>query len=290
MLKPIKNLAVIVMFLFIALVGFGNQDNVETPSIGKTVSADGVEIVYTSQGRGETAVIFIHGGFADRSYWSNQVNPFSKKYRVIALDLAGHGESGKNRKKWDLPSFAQDVRAVMEKENIRRAVLVGNSLGGPVAMETALLLPGKVIGIVPVDTYQDFTARPPAGYYQKIATSFRTDFNKTMQQMVRSLFHENVDPTFLKQIEAKMLKGSAEVAASLMESFETYDLNSIVKKVPLPIRCINGDLYPTQIDKNRAIHPDFDAVIIPNTGHYPMLEQPDLFNRRLAEILISFEK
>ena len=290
MLRSIKNLAVIVIFLLIAWPAPGNQSDVELPSIGKAISADGVEIVYTKQGKGEPTVIFIHGGFADRSYWSNQMNPFSKKYQVIALDLAGHGESGKNRKKWDLPSFAQDVRAVMEKEKIHRAILVGNSLGGPVAIETAWLLPTKVIGIVPVDTYQDFTARPPTGYYQKIAASFRTDFNKTMQQLIRSLFHENVDPTLLKQIDGKMLKNSAEIAASLMESLETYDMISTIKKVPQPIRCINGDLYPTQIEKNQGIHPDFDAVIIPQCGHFPMLEQPESFNRKLAQILINLEK
>jgi pimeloyl-ACP methyl ester carboxylesterase len=55
-----------------------------------------VEIVNTIQGSGETAVIFIHGGFADRSFWSNQINPLAAKYHVLALDLAGHGESGRN--------------------------------------------------------------------------------------------------------------------------------------------------------------------------------------------------
>lgn len=290
MLVLIKKLGIIAMFFLIALPVVGDQDNAGAPRIGKTVSADGVEIAYMSQGRGETAIIFIHGGFADRSFWSNQVGPFSAKYRVIALDLAGHGESGKNRQKWNLPAFAQDVRAVMEKENIRRAVLVGNSLAGPVALETTLLLPEKIIGIVAVDTFQDFAAQPPAGYFQKIAESFRSDFNKTMQQLVRSLFHSDVDPKLYAQIEAKMLKSSPEMAASLMASFESYDEAAAAKKVTQPIRCINGDLYPTQIEKNRSVHPDFDAVIIPHTGHFPMLEQPELFNRRLTEILASFEK
>ncbi|HLP57414.1 MAG TPA: alpha/beta hydrolase [Candidatus Deferrimicrobium sp.] len=280
---------IIILFFLIALPVVGNQDT-GAPRIGKAVSADGVEIAYTSQGSGETTIIFIHGGFADRSFWSNQVGPFSEKYRVIALDLAGHGESGKNRQKWNLPAFAQDVRAVMEKENTRRAILVGNSLGGPVALETTLLLPEKIIGIVAVDTFQDFAEQPPAGHFQKIAESFRSDFNKTMQQLVRSLFHNNVDPKLYAQIETKMLKISPEMAAELLASFETYDEAAAARKVTQPIRCINGDLFPTQVEKNRNIHPDFNAVIIPHTGHFPMLEQPELFNRRLTEILETFKK
>ncbi len=287
MLLWIQKIGIIAIFFLITLPVVGNQETIGGPKEGKTISADGVEIVYTSQGSGETAIIFIHGGFADRSFWANQMKPFSEKYRVITLDLAGHGDSGKNRVKWNLFAFAQDVRAVIEKENINRAVLVGNSLGGPVALETALLLPGKVVCIVAVDTFQDFSARPPAGYYQKIAAAFRSDFTGAMRQMVRSLFHTDADPALYAQVEKKMLNNSGEMTAALMDSFETYDTAESAKKAPQPIRCINGDLYPTQVEKNRAIHPDFNAVIIPHSGHYPMLEQPELFNRRLAQILES---
>ncbi|NIM13378.1 MAG: alpha/beta fold hydrolase [Candidatus Aminicenantes bacterium] len=280
----ISKLGIITVFFFIALQAGGKQDPVEVPRVGKTVSADKVEIVYTIQGSGETAVIFIHGGFADRSFWSNQVKPFAEKYRVIALDLAGHGESGKNRKKWNLPAFAEDVRAVMEKEKIQRAVLVGNSLGGPVALETARLLADRVVGIVAVDTFQVFM-NPPASYFQQQAKAFRSDSAGTMRKMVRALFHTDVDPSLHAQVEKKMLKGSTEMAAEFMESFATYDLVESVKKVPHPIHCINGDLIPTQVEKNRLLHPDFNAVILPHTGHYPMLERPELFNRHLEKIL-----
>jgi pimeloyl-ACP methyl ester carboxylesterase len=274
---------IIVLFIFTPQAG-GKQEPVEVPGVRKTVSADKVEIVYTIQGSGETAVIFIHGGFANRSFWSNQMKPFAEKYRVIALDLAGHGESGKNRKKWNLPAFAEDVRAVMKKEKIHRAVLVGNSLGGPVALETARLLPDRVVGIVAVDTFQVFML-PPADHFQQQAKAFRSDFAGTMRKMVHSLFHTDVDPALYAQVEKKMLKGSTEMAVEFMESFATYDLVETVKKVPHPIRCINGDLFPTQVEKNRLLHPDFNAVILPHTGHYPMLERPELFNRHLEKIL-----
>jgi kynurenine formamidase/pimeloyl-ACP methyl ester carboxylesterase len=281
----ILKLGIIIVFFLITLQAGGKQDPVEVPLVGKTLSADKVEIVYMSQGSGETAVIFIHGGFADRSFWRNQVKPFAAKYRVIALDLAGHGESGKNRKKWDIFGFAQDVRAVMEKEKIRRAVLVGNSLGGPVALETARLVPDKVLAIVAVDTFQVFM-NPPPGYFQQQARALRSDFTGTMRKMVRALFHKDVDPGLYAQVEKKMLKNSIHMAAGLMEFFATYDLVKTAKQVPHPIRCINGDLLlPTQVEKNREVHPDFNAVILPHTGHYPMLVKPELFNRHLEKIL-----
>lgn len=254
---------------------------------GKTVSADKVEIVYSAQGSGNTAVIFIHGGFADRTFWSNQVEPFAKKYRVIALDLAGHGESGDNRTKWNIFAFAEDVRAVMEKEKINRAVLVGNSLGGPVALETARLVPGKVVGIVAVDTFQDFAPETQPDY-KKYAANFRADYAGTMRQMLKTIFRSDVDPKLREWVEKKMLDNSSEMAAQVIESFIDYKQTGPLKVLKVPIRCINGDIYATNIKKNRGIYPDFDAVIIPGTGHYPMLERPEAFNKHLEKILEKF--
>lgn len=282
----ILKLGIFTIFFLIALQA-GGQEPPEAPGKGKTVSADKTEIVYTALGSGKTAVIFIHGGFADRTFWSNQMKPFAKKYRVIALDLAGHGESGKNRTRWNLVTFAEDVRAVMEKEKINRAVLVGNSLGGPVALETARLVPNKVVAIVAVDTFQSLSIQTPPDYFKKQAAALRSDFAGTMRQMVRTLVHADADPKLYAWVEKKMLNHSPQLAVAMMESFATSNMNmtETVKKLRHPIRCINGDLYPTQVEQNRAIHPDFDAVILPHTGHYPMLERPELFNRHLEEIL-----
>ena len=64
----------------------------------KVSSKDGVEIAYEVKGYGEPALVFVHGWCWDKSIWENQVKVFSAKYKVITIDLAGHGESGSNRK------------------------------------------------------------------------------------------------------------------------------------------------------------------------------------------------
>ena len=58
----------------------------------------------------------------------------------------------------------------------------------------------------------------------------------------------------------------------------------------MPIRAINGDLWPTRIEANRKVTPDFDAVIMKDAGHYPMLERPDEFNRLLAGVAADLER
>lgn len=99
-------------------------------------AVDRVQIVYSAAGVGEPALVFIHGGLANRGFWDGELKAFAARYRVIALDLPGHGESGTNRQHWGIPQFGADVRAVIEAEHIKKAILFGNSLGGPVMKHT----------------------------------------------------------------------------------------------------------------------------------------------------------
>jgi pimeloyl-ACP methyl ester carboxylesterase len=65
----------------------------------------------------------------------------------------------------------------------------------------------------------------------------------------------------------------------------SYDPAPALKEVKVPIRAINSDLNPTSVEVNRKYSPQFDAVIMKGSGHYPMLEDPAKFNQLLAEIL-----
>jgi pimeloyl-ACP methyl ester carboxylesterase len=254
-------------------------------------SRDSVQIRYWVAGHGEPALVLIHGGFADRTYWTNEITAFSNERLVIALDLAGHGQSGVNRKAWSMQAFGEDVCAVLDKEKVRKAVLVGNSLGGPVALEAARLARGRVLGVIGIDTFHDFTEVAPPSYYDERAKAFREDYSGAMKQMVQMLFHKDADPALIADVERKMLiSPGREFAGAIMESFKGYDEGLVAKGADVPIRAINGDLFPTEVLKNRALGLDFQAVILPHTGHYPMLENPALFNRVLAGFLTEWPK
>ena len=143
---------------------------------GRVRSADGVEIAWSARGGGETALVFIHGGLADREFWAPQLAALAGTFRVVALDLAGHGSSGRDRKAWTMEAFGRDASAVVEALELRRVVLIGNSLGGPVALEAARQLRGRVLGVVGVDTFHDAAAAPNPAELRKRAEAFRADF------------------------------------------------------------------------------------------------------------------
>jgi len=256
----------------------------------KTCQApDGVEIVYSAAGAGEPALVFVHGGLADRTFWDAQLKAFAGRHRVLALDLAGHGESGTNRKKWGIPEFGADVRAVVDAEKPKHVIIMGNSLGGPVAIEAALLLPGRALGVIGVDTFQGFGKITEEEAKQR-AELFRRDFSGGVKEMVKALFHPDADPELMADAERRMAKTSPEAADAMFLSLAGYDTGTAARRLTIPIRAINGDLYPTDVKAVRQVKADFDVIIMPHMGHYPMLERPEEFNRHLATIISELSK
>lgn len=261
------------------------------------LAPDGVTIVYSAAGSGETALVFVHGGMADRTFFDRQLVTFADRFRVIALDLAGHGESGTNRKTWSMAEFGADVKAVADAEKLRRVIVFGNSLGGPAAIEAALLMPGRVIGVVGIDTFQDI-GHPDTPEYARLASdatrkrleSMRADYSGTMKQMVKMLFHPDADPGLVAEVERRMMRTSREATLAMLEGIEGYDSSARARQLSVPLRAINGDLWPTDVRRIRAVKPDFDAIVMPHVGHYPMLERPEEFNRAVATMAEELEK
>ncbi len=273
------------------IAGAYGEESMDVRIERKTCLAeDGVLIVYSAAGAGDPALIFIHGGLADRTFWEGQLREFSGFHRVIALDLPGHGESGLDRKKWGIPEFGADVKAVIETEKLKNVIIFGNSLGGPVAIEAALLLPDRILGVVGVDTFQGLDHRITPEEAKKRAESFQRDFAGALKQMVGMLFHDDADPALIEEAESRMAGTSPEAAHAMFLSFAGYDVGAAASRLTVPLRAINGDLYPTDVEGNRKVKPDFDEVIMKHMGHYPMLERPTEFNDRVREIITSLTK
>ena len=252
-----------------------------------TTSFDGVRIAYSVSGSADTALIFIHGGMSDRSFWDGQHAAFAERFRVIALDLAAHGESGQNRQDWGIAQFGRDVVAVMDAERVSRAVLIGNSLGGPAAIEAALLAGKRVLAVIGVDTFQDMGRTMDLNQMLEMAEAWRRDFNGSMNQMLGALLYPETDPSLYQDIRRRMSKMPLEAVCAMFRCFGGYDTGAAGRKLLVPVRCINGDRLPTDLAAIRRVLADFDAVVLPNTGHYPMLERPEEFNRRLGEVFQS---
>jgi pimeloyl-ACP methyl ester carboxylesterase len=251
---------------------------------GKVPSFDGVPIAYTTVGHGAGAVLFIHGWSCDRSYWSAQIEAFAEGQRVVVVDLAGHGDSGREREDWTVESLGRDVQAVVESLDLASVVLVGHSMGGPVALEAASRMPERVVGVIGVDTFHDVEHGDRAAWAEIVA-GFREDFEGRCRAFAAGMFLEDADPELVREVTADLCDAPPGIATELLARIAEYDLPAALAAVSVPVRAINGTLVPTRIEVNRRYDPDFDALILEGVGHFPMLERPDEFNRLLARVI-----
>lgn len=249
-------------------------------------AADGVPIHFSVQGKGEPALVFIHCWGCDRHLWDNQISAFAKTNRVVAIDLPGHGDSGKGRKDWSIGGFGEDVKRVVTKLGLKRVVLIGSSMGGPVALEAALRMPERVVAIVPVDTLHNVDQRLPAEQVDAAIKEIGADYKgETTKWMTRYLFAPSTPAAVRERMLSLATSVPPEIAIPVLKAAMTYDPRPALQKIKVPIRAINADLAPTNLEANRKYAPQFDAVFIKGVGHYPMLEDPARFNELLRGIL-----
>ena len=254
-------------------------------------ASDGVPIHYSVQGKGEPALVFIHCWACNRHFWDNQVAEFSKTYRVVTIDLPGHGESGQGRKSYSVESYGDDVKTVVTKLNLKRVVLVGSSMGGPIALEATRRMPDRVVAIVPVDTLQNVEQKVPQEQLDAVFQQMQADFKAATTSLLNQFFFSPTTPPAVRErIINETIAQKPEVVLPILKAVFSYDAAPGLREVKVPIRAINADRVPTDVTANRKYAPQFDVVIIKGTGHYPMLEDPARFNQMLAEILRNLPK
>jgi pimeloyl-ACP methyl ester carboxylesterase len=250
---------------------------------GTARSADGVSIRYESTGHGEPALVLVHCWSCDRHLWDGVVPRLARDRRVVTLDLAGHGESGRDRKDWTIAAFGQDVRAVVETLGLRKVILAGHSMGGPVILEAARLLPGRVVGLIPVDTGLNVEKTNSPEEVASLLAGFEKDYRGTAESFTRQyMFTPKSDPALVERVVAKNVSAPPEVAIPCLRAVLGYDARPTLLEVRVPAHAVNADRFPTDVEANRRHFAAYDVTLMAGVGHYLMLEDPARFSELLA--------
>lgn len=245
-------------------------------------SFDGVAIHYDVQGEGEPTAVLVHGWGFDGRIWEAAAPRLARSRRVVALDLAGHGRSGCERRRPTIASFAEDVLAVVEAVGAPRVVLVGHSMGGDVVVDAARLMSDRVAGVVLVDTLLDVEATRPAAQLAAVFAGLQADFAGSIAAFFRQwMFTPATDPALVESIVARAQAMDREIGVAAIRSALTHDARDALRALTGPVRAVNADRFPTRADAMRRYVRDFDYAVVEGTGHYLMLEKPE----RFAELL-----
>lgn len=250
------------------------------------VSADGLPIHFDVYGNGRTALVFVHGGLSNRGHWEKQVSYFASKYKVVTLDLAGHGESGLERKDWTIEAFAEDVVAVADKLELEQFILIGHSFATRVILETARMMPEQVIGLVSADgnfdDIEDFLRRgvitgDESG--KEFLATFRADPLSAVRAHPLFQFPDSKQEVAQKVVSVASAI-SPEVAVGTFRAFWRHDFTAEkLLEVKAPIVAINSDSHSNDIESAQRY--GIEMILMSGVGHFLMMEDAVTFNRLL---------
>jgi pimeloyl-ACP methyl ester carboxylesterase len=255
------------------------------------LSKDGTPISYEVSGSGEPTLVFVHGWSCDARYWRAQVPVLSKKHRVVVLDLAGHGHSGLTRSKYTMRAFGEDVRAVTEATGSKQVILIGHSMGGSVIAEAARLMPGRVIGLIGVDTLENVEYPLTAEEFKKMIAPMEKNFISGSRQFVGEMLYPETDRQLKEWIIADISSAPPNVALSAMQEmmgqYITGEAAKVFDALRIPVISVNGDLWPVDVEANRRHMISYDAIILKKADHFLMMDRSEEFNAALEKAIAT---
>jgi len=250
-------------------------------------AVDGYRVHYKSLGTGRTALVFIHGWTCDLTFFREQVPAFDGKIRMILLDLPGHGQSDKPQVAYTMDFFARAVDSVLLDAGVSKAILVGHSMGTPVARQFYRLHPKETLGIVALD----MPLRSVGLERDEAFTGQFTgpDWNAKQAKFVEGMFSSATTPALKK----KILDTSTSVPHHVMTSaFREVWVPSVWKDdpigVPVLALCAASPIWTAEYEAGvKKLAPQVRFVYIEGVGHFLQLEKPAEVNAALAGFLES---
>jgi pimeloyl-ACP methyl ester carboxylesterase len=252
----------------------------------KFATLDGARVHYVNYGKGKEALVLIHGWTMNVDNWRDQIPAFAERYRVIAIDLPGHGESDKPQTAYSMDYFARAVDAVMNDAKVKRAVLVGHSMGTPVARQFYRKYPDKTLAIVIVDG----SLRPfgDKALMDRMIEGFRgPTYQQTMAQMFAAMSGPNLTDEAKERIRTASANTPQYVVVGAMEGMADMAIWSDDKiNVPVLTIMAKNPFYPPNLEESfRGIAPKMEFYMWDGVGHFVMMERPKQVNDTVIAFL-----
>ncbi len=291
MKKNIFTRSLIFSLVLLISVSCANENN---HSNDQFLNYNGFTIHYELYGDSNASktLVFIHGWSGSTEVWKNQLNAFPE-YRVIAIDLPGHGKSSRNiHDKYNITLFVQAVNAVLENEKIPKAFLFGHSMGFAVSEVFALKYPEKTIGIGSIDGAHFEVEKTEDAQKEWIAYNnvFAETLNeeKGREDFLNMLFL----PDTPKKLKTEILESSKITPLSIGKgilSSMSDDMSYWEKRiVQIPCFVIHTQVYGLTDEYKhdfRKMYPDVQYHEIEGVSHFLMLEIPEVINILMARYL-----
>ncbi len=243
-------------------------------------------------------LVFLHGLTGDAEQWRPQLDAFSYRYRAIAWDMPGYGDSAP-LEDMTFPALADSVLTLLDRLSIQRAHLVGHAIGGMVAQTFAHMHPHRLRSLTLIATNAAFGQRPLGEVdedwrqrfiEQQLAPLDRgASMAELAPKVIKGLIGEQADPKGLEQAILSMAALPENGYRAAISCLTSFDLEADLTGIEIPTLLVTGErdpiVPPSLMQVMAAKIPGSQLEILPGCGHLANLEQPAAFNRILDDFL-----
>jgi pimeloyl-ACP methyl ester carboxylesterase len=257
-----------------------------------TAKVNNTTIAYNQYGNGDTTLLFVHGWCINKEYWSEQSKYFSDKYKVVALDLPGFGQSDKSRSEWTFEKYTDDINEFIKAERLKNVILIGHSMSGDILLLMDTKYPESIIGIVGIDNLKKPGVKLSEEENKSIEGFFAmmdSSFSGTVEAYTKgNLFRPSADTSIVNRVIKDFKSNDSVIAIKVLRSLidVSQKERNMMQELKHTLYLVNSDSDTTHIDSlKKYCKASAEVVYVHGTGHYPMIEKPAEFNAALEKVI-----
>jgi pimeloyl-ACP methyl ester carboxylesterase len=252
-------------------------------------------------GAGRPPVVFVHGFACAHTDWDAQVAHLADRHQTIAVDLRGHGASPGSPAECSIERYGADVAEVMRALRLPPAVVVGHSMGCRVAIEAALQAPERTAGLILVDGSQFAAAMQPV-LMERFASA--DGYTTITNALFKDMFTARSDPAMVASVVARALRLPRPIGEKMLSDLLRYDVGRLTGSLAalhVPVMALQSTysnekrermtMRPGQstpyLEMLRAQVPSVRVEIVPDTGHFPQLDESARTNALVDDFLAT---
>lgn len=240
-------------------------------------------IHYLEAGSGEP-LILLHSNGCSAHEFADVVEPLGKRFRTIAWDMPGHGDSDPITRHMTIDDYADAVIAFMDALGIDKAHVSGTSVGGTICVALGARYPERMKSVIIVETA--FRTFDEWGTDWLTVETIFGNPSQTLEQ-IKPRFR-NATPSLLQRWNIDRNKAGARTMVDVMWAIREYDMQENIGKVSVPSACIFGEKGPVlgTIGRFRdGLAPGGRQIMMADCGHFPMIDDPDAFTTAMIEAI-----
>ncbi|MEF8939937.1 MAG: alpha/beta hydrolase [Salinivenus sp.] len=252
--------------------------------------ANGVRLYYENEGTGPP-LLFVHGLGSSTRDWHEQVEPFAEHYRVLRIDLRGHGQSDRPEGPYHMATFAREVAVALQRLDAAPAHVVGLSMGGMVALQLAADAPRLVRSLVVVNSAADMRLRTwrDVWFYLSRRTAVQVlGMRRVGRIIARRLFVKPEQEALRREFVRRWAENDKQAYLWSVDAIMGWSIVDRLPSIMAPTLLVSSEHDYTPVsEKNRiaAVMPRADLAVVENARHALPVEKPDAFNALLRAFL-----